>query len=126
MRDLQLPGNFLGDAGVAALAAAAAGLPGLRVLGLQENYNVGIEGARALGALLAGSSSLQVWGCFRRVGKYCIGGSSVTPAHKGVGGAMRSVCGALLSHALVLDMSRSQANGSQSGVSHSCCTAVCT
>ncbi|KAL6760172.1 hypothetical protein V8C86DRAFT_3132679 [Haematococcus lacustris] len=71
LQDLQLPGNFLGDGGVAALAAAAAKLPALTRLHLQagqaggqgwegqENYNIGVEGGRALGGLLAASSSLK-------------------------------------------------------------------
>lgn len=46
LRDLQLPGNFLGDAGVAALAGAAAAMPGLRVLGLQVCVSWGKEGRR--------------------------------------------------------------------------------
>ncbi|KAF5827656.1 hypothetical protein DUNSADRAFT_305 [Dunaliella salina] len=58
--ELHLPGNYLGDMGVCALSKAAASLPHLRSLHFQENYNIGTEGARALGNLLSSSASLKV------------------------------------------------------------------
>lgn len=60
LKVLHLPGNFLGDSGVAALSAALGPLTQLTSLQLQENYNIGTEGARALGAFIGTSSSLQV------------------------------------------------------------------
>jgi hypothetical protein len=42
LRVLQLGGNFLGDAGTAALAAALPGLQQLRQLELQDNYSIGM------------------------------------------------------------------------------------
>ena len=47
---LYLGGNLLGDAGVIALAEAIrnGGLPSLKVLTLQNNLNIGNEGAKRL------------------------------------------------------------------------------
>ena len=67
-QDLLLSGNYLGDAGVAALAAPLGGLPALRRLHLQNNYSISGEGSRALAAVLTASPSLEVcvWGMRRQ------------------------------------------------------------
>ncbi|KAF6259342.1 hypothetical protein COO60DRAFT_1015778 [Scenedesmus sp. NREL 46B-D3] len=69
LRVLQLGGNFLGDAGAAALAAALPGLQQLRQLELQDNYSIGCEGVRALAAALPLAPSLQEL----NLAKNCIG-----------------------------------------------------
>ena len=59
-QDLHLSSNFLGDPGVAALSDALGALPALRRLYLQQNYSISGDGARAVAAALAASTSLEV------------------------------------------------------------------
>eukprot|EP00873_Tetraselmis_striata_P011980 jgi/Tetstr1/432244/TSEL_002280.t1 len=58
--ELNMQGNHVGDAGAAALAATLLSepAPALQRLQLNDNYSIGLSGARALGSALAGNTVL--------------------------------------------------------------------